>query len=292
MTFKLLLHRLVMTNLILLFIFQSNWIYAQCGELFLKQDSLIKNLRVETREAYLSEIQDGKISSHSNLAYFMSFNKLGNITIFHSNDTTGTYPVETYKYLWDNRLSEINITFKNKPERDYIVKNEYNLKKRKIGERQIREDKVVFKTDFDYDKNGRLKKKSLNYVKVPATRAKKQKYFYDEDNQLIRRTATGFKYIANEMVYDRNGNRIYTYRVDRKGNKIPYIEKEYNAQNQLTKATNYGPYLLLCGNEKKSTKEDVMIVTYTYYENGLLATETVLRNEDLIYFWEYEYVFF
>ena len=35
-----------------------------------------------------------------------------------------------------------------------------------------------------------------------------------------------------------------------------------------------------------------MIVTYTYYENGLLATETVLRNEDLIYFWEYEYVFF
>lgn len=108
MTLKLQFYRLVMTILFVLLMFQYNLIYAQCGELFLRQDSLIKNLKVEKREAYLSELKDGKMSSHSNLAYFMRFNKFGNITTFHSNDTTGTYPVETYKYLWDNILLNSN----------------------------------------------------------------------------------------------------------------------------------------------------------------------------------------
>lgn len=187
---------------------------------------------------------------------------------------------------------EINIAFKNKPKRNYTIKYEYNEKGKKVCERQISQDKIFFKTDFDYDKNGRLKKKSLNYARVPATRTKKQKYFYNEDNKLIKITATGFKYIGNELIYDQYGNCTYTYRIDRKGNKIPYIDREYNTQNQLIKAKNYGPHILLCGNEKRSTKEDVMIVTYTYYANGLLATETVLKNENMIYSWEYDYIFF
>jgi hypothetical protein len=222
----------------------------------------------------------------------MRFNELGNITTFHSTDTTGTYPVETYKYLWNNRLSEIDIAFKNNPKRDYVIKNQYNEKGIKVCERQIREDKVFFKTDFDYDKNGRLKKKSINYLRVPATKAKRTKYIYNNKNQLIKRTLIGFKHVEEKLNYDQYGNCIYTYRVDRNGRKNPYIDREYNAKNQLIKATNYGPLILLCGNEKESTKEDVMKISYTYYDNGLLATEVVLLNGDLLYSWEYEYTFF
>jgi len=291
MTLKLHQNSLINTTLLLLLIFQSNWIDAQCCELFLRQDSLIKNLGVETREAYLAEINDNQLSNHSNLAYFISFNELGNTTTFHSLDTTGTYPVQKHKYSWDNKLLEISTSFRNAPEKNYTIKNEFNYKGERVCERNIQNNKTMFKTDFSYDKKGKLKEKVIHNLTKPGYKAKKQKYFYNKENQLIRTTASGFKYIANEMIYDENGNRTHTYRIDRNGNQIPYIEKEYNAQNQLIKATNYGPYLLLYKRRKKD-KEEVMTITYTYFENGLLATEKVLINGDLLHFWEYEYVFF
>ena len=294
MTLKLQLYSLIKTTLFLLFIFQSNWTYSQCGDLFLLQDSLIKNLGVETREAYLAELKDNQISGHSNLAYFMSYNEFGNITTFHSYDTTGTYPIETYKYLWDNKLSEINITFKNKPEKDYILKYEFNYKGEKVCKRMIQKGKTIFKTDYDYDKKGRLKGETMHNLTKAGYKPNKQKLFYDKDDQLIRRTEVRWGYIANEMYYDASGNRTHLYRIDKNGSQIPYVEKEYNAQNQLVKATNYGPHLLLCGEETQSKiddTEDVMIITYTYLDNGLLDTERVVKNGILIYSWEYEYLF-
>ena len=138
-----------------------------------------------------------------------------------------------------------------------------------------------------------MKKEIVNYIRVPATLPKKTKYIYDKNNRVVRKNATGYKYVAHVMTYDENGNHTHTYRIDRTGSKIPYLEKEYNAKNQLVKAINYGPYLLLCNGEKeKNDAKDVLIVNYSYHDNGLVATEEVLKNEILIYFWEYDYLFF
>lgn len=273
--------------LFLIFTLQVQLAYSQLEGL--KQDSLLKDLKVQSKECYASIIKNNQLSNHSYLAYKINYNEIGNIEIYHSYDSVSTSSTIEYKYNWNNTLSEKKITFRDAPDADYVTKFEYDLKGIKIFERLIRGKKMEVKTDFFYSNNGLLKKKIEHYFIETNTPKRTDKYFYDHKNRLIKRTATGYIYVANKMSYDYTGNHIQTIRINKAGNKIPYLSHEYDPKNRLLKTIEYKfstPF------PKKDDAEIIKTTSYTYLENNLVATKKVLENGYLVSFWEYEYTFF
>lgn len=287
MTQNLHFNKLIKLTLSLIFIFQINLVHSQVEGL--QQDSLIKKLKVEFKECYTSQIINLRVSNYSKLTHKTSYNKTGDINTLHSYDSIGISRTIEYKYNWDNKLSQIKTTFRDTPDANYFTKYEYEVKGKNFCERFIRNGKMDTKTDFFYNKKEMLTKKEEQYFAKKKPSKKKHYYYYNYKNQIKKQTATGYTYVANEMFYDLVGNHTQTFRINRKGRKVPFLEYEYDNQNKLSKKIEYkysSPYPI------KNEVADVKTTFYTYLENGLIASEKVLQNEILTSFKEYEYTFF
>lgn len=136
--------------------------------------------------------------------------------------------------------------------------------------------KLSLKSDYTYDKNSNIIKKSLNDSNSEIISVVNE---YDDQNRI---TATGYNSVDDYFKYDKNGQLIYadngmnnrtsTYSYDERGNITKINEYEYKTKEPNDKNTKSSKSFTYSNSDWKDELTAVNGTPLTYDENGNVLT--------------------
>ena len=260
-----------------------------------EQFKIIQDLNIKEQSTYHFQIENSQLTMDSILRIQVLFNSMGKPLEKTVYDSTGI--VACYKnYYRDDSLLIAHKTYFGQEKKPYSIAEFKRLKNGDTkSEKYYVDEKLNIKIKYKYNKQGLLYRRTTHINNKKGRRKEQQTTYYNQSNQVIKVESTGYTYPSIELEYDHLGQHLKTYRIDKKGNRKLYIEHEYNSNQQVLKRITYfqmdrktlGPQGTM---EVKAG--DIQVKEFEYYQNGLIKSEKLFFNSELVAFIKHQYDLF